>query len=143
MARFLMRKALGCLRPEDAAGEEAMRAYAIDDVMMVEIRKPRNIRHHQLYWVLLGKVFENQERYPSIEQLHGAVKVAAGIRQEFTLPSGQVGWIPGSIAFHKMEQIEFNEFYDKVCDLIAAHFLPGVTSEELKREVSLMIGATA
>jgi hypothetical protein len=142
MARFLMRKALGCLRPEDAAGEEAMRAYAIDDVMMVEIRKPRNLAHHRLYWGLMAKVWENTD-YPSVEALSGAIKVAAGIRTEFTLPNGTVGWIPGSISFAKMDQTEFSEFYNKVCDLIAAHFLPGVTSEELKHEVELMIGAAA
>jgi hypothetical protein len=87
----------------------------------------------------MAKVWENTD-YPSVEALSGAVKVAAGIRTEFALPNGTVGWIPGSISFAKMDQTEFNEFYNKVCDLIAAHFLPGVTSEELKHEVSLMIG---
>jgi hypothetical protein len=39
-----------------------------------------------------------------------------------------------------MDQSAFDIFYDRVCDLIAAHFLPGVTSDQLKAEVETMIG---
>ena len=41
-----------------------------------------------------------------------------------------------------MDQTEFSKFYDRVCDILAKHFLPGVTSAELKAEVSLMIGVS-
>jgi hypothetical protein len=50
-------------------------------------------------------------------------------------------YIPKSISFAKMSQEEFSAFYNRCCDLIAKHFLPGVTSAELHAEVALMIGA--
>lgn len=137
-----MQKHLGSLRPVDSAGEEELQ-HLKGGPVMVEIKQPRNANHHRLYWALINIVWQNQERYPTTYALHSAIKIAAGIRTEIELPNGIKGYIPGSIAFHKMNQMEFSKFYDRVCDLVAEHFLVGVTSEELKREVSAMIGVAA
>lgn len=141
--KFLARKDLGHLSPVDPAGEEALRKLKFGDVVTVEIKKPRNGNHHRLYWALLGVVFDNQEQYETVEQLHSALKIAAGIYDPLTMPNGTVYKIPGSIAFDKMDQTEFSAFYDRVCDLIAQHFLPGVTSAELRAEVAQMTGIAA
>lgn len=140
--KILMQKHLGSLRPVDSAGEEELQ-HLKGGPVMVEIKQPRNANHHRLYWALINIVWRNQERYPTTYALHSAIKIAAGIRTEIELPGGIKGYIPGSIAFHKMKQMEFSQFYDRVCDLVAEHFLVGVTSEELKREVSAMIGVAA
>lgn len=141
--KILLQKHLGSLRPVDEAGQEALQKLANGATVMVELKQPRNARHHRLYWALMSVVCQNQERYPDTYTLHSAIKIAAGIRTEFELPNGVKGYIPGSVSFSKMDQTEFSAFYDKVCDLVAKHFLPGVTSEQLKREVEEMIGARA
>lgn len=141
--KFVARKQLGSLRPVDDAGEQILSGIANGDLVMVEVKRPRNIQHHRLYWALVTLVWQNQERYPTAEDLHEAIKISVGLRTQITLPNGETGYIPGSIAFHKMGQDEFSQFYDRVCDAIAKHFLPGVTSDELKREVESMIGAAA
>jgi len=142
---FLARKSFGSLRPVDAHGDQVLAKLAADDIVTVEVKKPRNVRHHRLYWALLSIVHDNidHERYPTVEDLSAAVKIAAGIRTRIELPSGEVGFIPGSIAFHKMSQVEFSAFYDRVCDLVAAHFLPGVNTDDLRHEVEAMIGVAA
>ena len=143
MSRFLVAKHLNSLRPVDEAGEAALRKIGQGEMMMLEIKRPRNIKHHRLYWALVTLVWQNMdgERYPTAEDLHAALKIAAGLRTRIVLPDGTVGFIPGSIAFHKMDQDAFNEFYERICDLVARHFLPGVTIKELKAEVETMIGA--
>lgn len=142
MTRFLAAKSLGSLRPVDDVGEDALRKIGQGEVIEVEIKRRRNIKHHRMYWALITLVWQNMDgdRYPTAEDLHAAVKIAAGLRTTIVLPNGDVGYIPGSTAFHKMDQTAFDAFYDRVCDLIAKHFLPGVTSAELKREVRSMIG---
>jgi hypothetical protein len=142
VARFLAAKSLGSLRPVDDAGEEALRRLGHGEVIEVEIKRKRNIKHHRMYWALITLVHQNLDgdRYPTAEDLHAAVKIAAGLRTRVELPNGEVGFIPGSTAFHRMDQTEFDAFYDRICDLIAKHFLPGVTSADLKREVRSMIG---
>lgn len=143
--RIICRKLMGSLRPCDEAGELLLSKIKNNDLVQVEVKRPRNVQHHRLYWALVSKVWENldQERYPTPDDLSAAVKIAAGIRTRIVLPDGTQGFIPGSIAFHKMSQDEFSAFYDRVCDLIAAHFLPGVTSADLKAEVQQMIGLAA
>lgn len=143
--KFICRKELGKLVPVDDAGADALHKLKHGSLVQVEMKQPRNISHHRLYWALVSLVWDNlpHETYPSPEILHERLKVAAGIRTEFTLPDGTRGFIPGSIAFHNMDQSEFSAFYNRVCDLIATHFLPGVQVEALKAEVESMIGARA
>ena len=142
MTRFIAAKNLGSLRPVDEAGEEALRKVGQGELVQVEIRKPRNIRHHRMFWALMTIIWENKEReqYPTVEDVAASVKIAAGLRTRIYLPDGQLAFIPGSIAFHKLDQTEFSAFYDRVCDVVAQYFLPSVTSDELKREVETMIG---
>jgi len=143
--KILAQKHLGALRPADEAGCEALRKIANGKLVIVEVKQSRNLQHHKLFWALMTTVWENSDhsRYPTVEDFAGAVKICLGLRTRIELPNGTIGFIPGSIAFHKMDQGEFDKFYERVCDLIAEHFLPGVTSDELRNEVNLMIGAAA
>lgn len=141
--KFLARKDLGHLTPVDQAGEDYLRKLKFGDVVAVEVKKPRNVKFHRLYWQLVSTVFENQERYETPEQLHSALKIAAGIYDPLPMPNGVIHKIPGSIAFDKMDDTEFSAFFDRVCDLIAQHFLPGITVAALKHEIEVMIGAAA
>lgn len=142
MAKFIAQKHLGALRPADEAGSDALRKIANGEIISIEIKRPRNIRHHRMFWALMTIVHDNMdhERYPTVEDLTAAIKIAAGLRTRIELPNGDVGFIPGSIAFHKMDQAAFGEFYDRVCDLIVKFFLPGVDSEALREEVEIMTG---
>jgi hypothetical protein len=143
--RAIFYKQLGSLRPADDAAREALSKIGNGECVSVELKRPRNIKHHRMYWALLGIVFDNMDgnRYPTVDDLHAAIKIAAGLRTRIELPDGAVGFIPGSIAFHRMDQTAFDAFYDRVCDLIAKYFLPGVNSTDLKAEVESMIGRAA
>lgn len=145
MAKFLAQKHLNSLRPADDAGLDALRKIGNGELVSVEIKKSRNIKHHRMFWALMTIVHDNMdsERYPTVEDLTAAVKIAAGLRTRIELPNGDIGFIPGSIAFHKMDQTAFGEFYNRVCDLICKHFLPGVDSDALREEVEIMCGLRA
>lgn len=140
--KFLAVKHLGSLRPADAAGEEALRKLGQGQLVEIELRRPRNVRFHRMYWALVTLVWEqlDEERYPTAEDLHAAIKIAAGLRTRIELPDGTLGFIPGSIAFHKMSEDDFAAFFDRVCGLVAKYFLPGVTDAELRAEVASIIG---
>lgn len=108
-----------------------------------EIKSPRNVNHHRLYWALVHTVYRNQEFYKSVEELHQALKLEAGVCDTIRFRDGREVVIPGSIKFSEMDQIDFGFFYDRVCEIVAKHFLPGVDVESLKAEVSDMIGINA
>jgi hypothetical protein len=139
--KILCRKQFGKLLPIDDAGEAEMRRIKNGALVQIEIKQPRNVAHLRKYWALVSLVAENTERYQNAETVHEALKISVGLRTEIELPGGVKGYIPGSIAFHKMDQGEFSAFFERACDAVAKYFLPGVTSEDLKREVESMIGA--
>jgi len=143
--KLVCMKHLSGLRPVDQAGMDAISRLGMGEVVMVQVSRSRNIKHHRLYWALVSLVWENidHERYPTPDALHAAFKIAAGIRTQITLPDGTIGFIPGSISFEKMDQSEFSAFYERICDLIARHFLPGVSNKELKAEIQQMTGIAA
>jgi len=143
MSKFLARKEFGRLVPADDAGEEALRKWKHGDVLTIEVKKPRNGNHHKLYWALVSLVYRNQSHYESPQVVHSALKLATGHYDLITSKSGQEYKVPKSTSFESMDQTEFSEYYDRVCDVIAQHFLPGVTASELKAEVEQMIGARA
>lgn len=142
MARIFAQKHLNSLRPVDEAGADVLRKIKQGDIVTVDVKKPRNVKHHRMFFALMNLVYENTERevYPTLEDVIGAVKIAAGLRTRIALRGGEIGYMPGSISFSKMDQHAFSEFYDRVCDLVAQHFLPGIDQDDLRAEVETMIG---
>ena len=136
---ILTRKILGALRPVDEQGVAALRSIPNGDLVSIKIRRSRNLKHHRLFFALMQLVFDNQSRYDSLDHMVTAIKIAVGHCDTIILKDGKVAWIPKSISF-TLGQIEFNQFWDKVITLIVEDYLPGVTREELEREVREMVG---
>jgi hypothetical protein len=143
MARIFAAKTIGGFRPIDEPGEEVVRKIKRGEVVSIEIKRPRNVAFHRKYWALVTIVHANldHDRYPSAEDFHAALKICAGLRTRIVLPDGTEGFIPGSIAFHKMSEDDFSAFFDRVCRLVSKHFLPGVDEDALRAEVEELIGA--
>jgi len=128
---------------EDADSLDALARIKDGSLVLVEVRRKRNLKHNRLYFALIKKVHANMKeslRFPTEEILHCAIKIAVGLRTEFVLPNGTVGFLPGTIKFGEMDQFAFDKFYNRVCDFICREFLPGTDDEELKQEVLQMVG---
>ena len=135
MAEVFMRKRLGSLVPTDEEGEELLRSLPQHQIVKCKLTRPRNVQHHRKFFALVNLVFENQERYANVDELLAALKIAVGHVNIIVMPNGNEYRIPKSIAFHKMDQTEFDRFYARVVDVVIKHFLPGVTRDELRQEL--------
>lgn len=133
--KVLMCKQLGALRPIDEAGEGLLHKIKNSTLVMVEVRRPRNVGHHRKFFALLNLVYQNQDRYQSVEQLLSVMKVALGHCEMLVMKDGREVYIPQSIAFHKMDQSEFEVFWDKAVKLVCEKILPGVKRADLEREI--------
>lgn len=140
MASILLQRSLSGLSPIDEIGQEALRSIAIGDLIRVRMTKLRNPQHHRLFFALVNKVYENQDHYHNVEHFLTALKVALGHCDTVICKNGNTAYIPKSISFARMDQIEFDQFFNKAVDLICRDFLPGVKSDDLRREVLEMIG---
>jgi hypothetical protein len=149
MAEGFFIKRLGTLRPADADAEEILRGVPDGTTVRADVKwRGRSLQHHRLFWALMTKVHENlpdekRERYPSVGLLVAWFKIATGHCDTFIVEGKGTAYIPKSIRFSKMDADQFNEFWNRCCDLIAKHFVPGVTSKEWQREVAEMIGIGA
>jgi len=130
-----MRRQMGALRPIDAASEAAVALVLHNEIVQVEIKRPRNLPHHRKWWKLVQVVFPHQSTYPTIEQFHAALKCALGYADSVTLPDGRVMLVPRSIAFAKMDQAAFEQFYDRAVYLICTRIIPRLGREDLMQEV--------
>ena len=147
MTRFLAAKRLRALYPVNEAGEDVVRHLGQGEVVELELRRPRNVQHHRLYWALLTLVWEqldDREKYPTVETLHTEVKIISGHydRRDIVMDGKRYPvLIPRSIGFHAMDQDAFSAFFDRVCEWVAKDVLPGVNRADLRHELSVMVGA--
>ena len=137
--KLLFRKHLGALRPADPEAEEALLKVANDSLVTVEMKRGRNLPHMRLFFALMRLVFDNQDRYDNLHALRGAITIALGYFEIVTLPDGSVGAMPRSISFAKMDQTEFDVFFNDAVELVCKRWLPGVSSEDVRREVLEMV----
>lgn len=132
---IFMRRTLGNrLEPVDDFGREIV-AKIGPQGCAVEIKLPRNLAHHRKYWALVDLIFQNQSRYQSRDELSDAIKVMIGHALTVTMKSGATFQIPKSIAFHKMDQAEFDGFYNRVIRLVCEEIVPNIDESALRNEL--------
>lgn len=122
------------LRPVDDLSSEAMRAYGDGEIIRVKLMRDRNPRHHRLFFALLQLVYKNQEKYLSLEALKFAVTIQAGWVDEIKLAGDKVTLKPKSIAWGKMDQNEFNDYYAAALRAIP-ELLPQFAGVDLESEL--------
>lgn len=129
-----MRCERGRLVPVDAEGINLVNSIKAGQSVLAEVIRPRNIRHHRKLMALLNVVYPNT-RYPNTYALLSALKTYLGHYEVGVTKGGKEIAVLKSIAFHAMDQQEFEAFYEGCIQAISEHFLPGVTSEQLRAEV--------
>lgn len=105
------------------------------------ITRPRSVPHHRLYWSMLQLVVENCESIRDAGQLHDLIKIRLGYCDPIqSAKTGDTYLIPRSIAFGKMDQTEFNEFFGQAADFINEEVIPGIGRDTLKKQAQQMLG---
>jgi len=138
MEDFSAMKRFGGLRPIDQIGMDVLAKLPEGREVIVKAVMARNGKQHRLFWALVGLLYQQQTRYATSKQLSNAIKCAVGYCDEVETKSGKVLVIPHSMAYHAMSQASFNEFFDRVIDLVVTQILPGVSDAELRAELEDM-----
>ncbi len=140
-----LKKQLGALRPADAMAEEQMAELPEGAVVRARVTRPRSVQHHRLFFALLKLVHENSPagaKWPLLDDFREIVTIGAGYYRWIELPNGKRESRAQSIAFHKMDQNEFNKFFEAAIDCIA-NKLRLVDEASLRREFNEMLGEAA
>jgi len=142
---FYTRKILGSLRPADAEAEEALASIPDHALVRVKTTLPRSLPHHKLFFGLLHKVHKQSaaaDRWPKFEDFRDIVTIGVGHYRWVESPSGGRWPKAESIAWHKMDQSAFNDFFNAAVVCISEK-LKLVDEPDLRREWDEMLGASA
>lgn len=137
---ILMQRRGTFLVPEAPMDSEALSRYPSGARLRVTVTQPRSIQQHRLYWAMLALVVDNLDQPVTAEALHEWVKLKLGHVSQIKLRSGEIVEVPASVAFDKMDQAAFRDFFDRAVTLLTEHVIPGLRKADLEREARLMLG---
>tara|TARA_R110000868_G_scaffold22661_3_gene92844 strand:+ start:65 stop:478 length:414 start_codon:yes stop_codon:yes gene_type:complete len=80
--------------------------------------KPRNYMFHKKFFALVELVYQNQEAYSNKDDLRKDLTIDAGFYRVTTNLQGNEVKKAQSISFAQMDEIEFNEFYNRFIDAV-------------------------
>lgn len=115
---------------------EAISKIKLGKMVQIEIKQPRNLKFHRKFYGMLRLAYENQDKYEPFERFEDVVKLGVHHVDVIVMPNGYTTYKPKSISFAKMEQPEFEAFYEKVGLYIEKTF--NIPWESLAREAQAL-----
>lgn len=125
MAKFLYlsKNHMNQLEAFDSETEDELNKMKTHDVIKVPYTKPRSPRNHRRWRALVNMVFLNQDRYETEKDLIVEIKLKAGHYSEHITTKGKIIYVPDSLAFDEIDEIEFKEFFEKAINSVLKHFI--------------------
>lgn len=118
--RPIVRKTGGTLSPVSAWDAELLDGFPANAEFDLVLRSPRSARHSSMYWAQLGLIVKATGAFATAEKMHVWIKVKLGYVAPIFGPKGEViGMSVDSAAFDKMNQADFNVFYERAVELVA------------------------
>lgn len=96
---------------------EEKKKLKLNEEYQVEIRRPRNIGFHRMFFALLNIGHQNTEMELPFETYRRWAIMKAGFVKVYNTPKGQL-FEPESIAFSNMDEDRFKQVFDRVLDVI-------------------------
>lgn len=119
-----------CWRPANAAASEELLAAKPGERVVLTLRRPRNLEHHNKLFAILGRIVKGSGQWHSTEELLDDLMRALkrGEYRTCKLTGAQV-WVRERINFESMDQKAFAELYDQIKALLLDNL--GFDPEEL------------
>lgn len=146
--KALLRVEKGALVPYDKATVDLLRSrqYKIGDILSAELRKPRNPRFHRLAHSLGEIIAHNIEAFSGCDA-HSVLKriqIEGNIAcDEMSLNFQGIGpctyRIPQSLSFESMDDGEFHQVIEQMCDYISRTYWPSVSPERIEQMAELWV----
>lgn len=135
MARLYLRKTLTGFAPADEPSVEVWKKYKQGETYRADVVKPRSYQHHKLAFALLNLTYSNQEQYGNFESFRKAVAIAAGHTEELMTVDGEIIYLPKSLNYDTLDEIEFTKVFGAMMT-VCAKILHNMGIDELEAEVS-------
>lgn len=116
---WLTKQMNGMLAPLDDYAREKLRKVKVGAQVLADVRQPRNGPHHRKFWALVTTVWQATGDWGSPEELMDDLKIELGLCKERVCKrTGEVYKRPGSISYAEMDQLKFEEFYERALGVL-------------------------
>ena len=127
----------GLLIPETDEDYEKKGTLKIGETYSVEVRLVRNPEFHRKYFAMLNCAWsclpeKVQDGFKSRENFRKYVQIAAGFSEPFFHPKAGFIEFPKSISFESMDNIEFEDLYKRVRNVIDGIVSKYITAERFE-----------
>lgn len=131
--------------PADDEAVRISRRWSVGETTTVDLKKSRNYKSLKRYWKLCEVVFNNSQQFKSKEQVHQFLKIKAGHATQIVAKStGEVFYLADSIDYDTIDdEVQFQEIWRRVVDVVCEDILPGISRDELEYEVLKLCGLAA
>ena len=133
MKIYLIKNNTGQFVPAYNSGYEKAKRFKPGETILGDLTRPRNIGFHRKFFALLNMGFENQEKYDDFEDYRAVFIMKAGFYKVIEVDKGVI-YLPKSISFSKMDDIEFSELYSKMINVLIKEL--GLDQERIEKELS-------
>ena len=123
MTEIIMMKTGQGWIPADEHQAELLDGYALGDLAKVKFTKSRNLQFHRKYFALIGETFHMQDIALNKKGWRAIVQTGAGYCDFVKGKDDQLVAVPQSIAFHKMDDLEFSRLYSDSIDFICMRYV--------------------
>jgi hypothetical protein len=127
-------------KPASEQAEAFWKAAKVGDLVRLVGTKPRNLKFHRYYWVMLGLIGDNLPNKIAADDLHYMCKMATGVVREIVMPTGQIVRVPAETNFNAMDEVAFRKYVRAAATAMVERLLPGSVPDELLAEVERMAG---
>lgn len=121
--------------PANDVAEAAFASLKEGHEYLGDFHGARSLDQLRLWWRLCGILVEHGI-FPSKEAASDIIKIACGhVDMRIVPDTGEVSWLPKSIAFESLAQHEFNEIINAAIDTILSRWCQGWDRDALRAEV--------
>lgn len=144
MAKLHLKRTLGGFQPADDLSAETAKRFKVGETFKAEVVKPRSRKTLGRYWVLCQMILDNTETFRSKEQVSDYLKIRTGHSTSIVAKStGEIFHVANSIDFDSLDETQFQDFWQRVCDVVVEDILPGITQSEIEYEIQKLVGIAA
>ena len=129
----LHKRSFGSWEPIDENARKIFRRHRVGDLVELDFKAIRNVKFHRKYFAVLDLTFQNQDLTNTREDFREAVQIHAGFWHWQRQVDGTEIKRSDSISFGKMDDITFEDLYNKVFNVCLK--ILGCKSEELELEL--------
>jgi len=117
---------------------EKLTKVKFGEIIQVTFKKPRNSKFHRKFFALLQIVVGNTD-YKNVNQVLMLMKLKLGYFEFIVNTNGKLVYMPKSISFGKMDEIEFQIFYKQAIHKVLSDFLTNWEEEHVNQAIEQVI----